>query len=48
MKNNKITKIYLNYGINEMNNLLKEINRDLNFIINKRKLRAVRNRLRRK
>lgn len=45
---NKITRIYLNYGINEIDNLLKEINRDLNFIINKRKLRDVRNRLKQK
>lgn len=45
---NKITKIYLNYGLNEMDNLVKEINRQLNFIINKRKLRAVRNRLKQK
>lgn len=45
---NKTTKIYLNYRLNEINNLVKGINRQLNFIINKRKLRAVRNRLRQK
>ena len=45
---NKKIKIYLNYRLNEMDNLVKEIDRQLNFIINKRKLRAVRNRLRQK